>query len=132
MPKLSDPKLAIKVSSGSPDATVTASVDVSFSDTEKTLIKLLNLKYRLTCRIRGADSGLQGGDNALFTLGNVSVDSDRNNVSFERIVSRDRLDEDNVGQDEVYARFFCTPPENTGIALTPAKTVDSPEVHGSF
>jgi hypothetical protein len=132
MPTLSDPKLAIKVASGSPDATVTASVDVSFSETEKKLIQLLSLNYRVTCRIRAADSGLTGSDNALFTLGNVTVNSNRNNIPFARTVSRDLLDEDVVGEDEVYARFWCTPPANTGLALTAARTVDSPEIHGSF
>ena len=132
MPTLSDPHLAIKVASGSPDATVTASVDVSFSEIEERLIQLLALNYRVTCRIRGADSGFTGSDNALFTLGNVSVNSDRNNIQFARTVSRDMLDEDSIGEDEVYARFWCTPPANTGLALTAASTIDSPEVHGSF
>ena len=132
MPKLSDPKLSIRVASGSPDATVTASVDVSFSATEKTLISLLSLNYKVTCRIRAADSGLTGSDNALFTLGNVMVNSDRNNIPFSRVVFRDRLDEDVVGEDEVYARFSCVPPADTGLALTPAATVDSDEISGSF
>jgi hypothetical protein len=132
MPTLSDPRLNIAVQSGSPNATVTASVDVSFSPTEKTLISLLSLNYKLTCRIRGADSGLTGKDNALFTLGNVTVNSDRNNVQFSRVVSRDSLDEDTGSNDEVYARFFCTPPPDTGLALTSARTVDSREISGSF
>jgi hypothetical protein len=129
MPKLSDPKLEIEVTSGSPNAAVTASVDVSFSSTEKQLIDFFKLKYKLTCRIRAADIG---NDNALFTLGNVEVTSDRNDVRFSRIVSRDALDEDNIGQDEVYARFWCTPPTDTGLLLAAAKTVDSPEVSGSW
>lgn len=132
MPKLTDPKLSIKVAAGSPDATVTASVDVSFSESEKTLIKLLSLNYKLTCRIRGADSGLTGGDNALFTLGNVSVSDSGNNISFTRVVSRDRLDEDSGSKDEVYARFFCTPPSDTGLALTAADPINSVEISGSF
>lgn len=132
MPTLSDPKLNITVASGTPNATVTASVDVSFSATEKTLIQLLSLNYKVTCRIRGADSGFTGGDNALFTLGNVMVNSDRNNISFSRVVNRDMLDEDTGSKDEVYARFFCTPPADTGLALTSAKTVDSREISGSF
>ncbi len=94
MPTLSDPRLGITVASGTPNATVTASVDVSFSATEKTLISLLSLSYKVTCRIRGADSGLTGGDNALFTLGNVMVHNDRNNIPFTRVVNRDMLDED--------------------------------------
>lgn len=130
MPTLSDPKLTIKVASGSPEATVTASVDVSFSQTEKTLIDLLSLRYKVTCRIRGADS--PDPDNALFTLGNVRVDADQNNIEFSRVVSRDKLDEDTVSKDEVYARFWCEPPADTGLQLTSARTVDSPEISGSF
>ncbi len=135
MPTLSDPRLSITVASGTPNATVTASCDVRFSDIEKLLIQLLQgkLHYRLTCRIRGADSGLLGPDNALFTLGNVdNIVGDRQNVTFTRTVNRDMLDEDSVGEDEVYARFWCTPPSGTGLPLEPAKTIDSREVHGSF
>jgi hypothetical protein len=132
MPTLSDPRLSITVASGTPNATVTASVDVSFSDFEKTLIQLLSLNYKVTCRIRGADSFLTGGDNALFTLGNVMVNDDRNNIPFSRIVNRDMLDEDTGSRDEVYARFFCTPPANTGLALDSADPINSPEVSGSF
>jgi hypothetical protein len=132
MPTLSDPHLSILVSSGSPNATVTATVDVAFSATEETLIRLLSLNYKVTCRIRGADSFLTGGDNALFTLGNVMVNSDRNNISFSRVVSRDLLDEDTGSRDEVYARFFCTPPTDTGLALTAATPINSPEVSGSY
>jgi hypothetical protein len=132
MPTLSDPRLSIQVSSGSPDATVDASVDVSFSEIEKTLISLLRLNYKVTCRIRGADGFLTGGDNALFTLGNVTVNSDQNNLSFSRVVSRDMLDEDTGTRDEVYARFFCAPPTDTGLALTAATPINSPEISGSF
>jgi hypothetical protein len=131
MPTLSDPHMEVTVASGSPDATVTARVDVSFSAFEKVLISIFEqngtpLLYRVTCRIRGAD-GFANADNALFTLGNVSVNTDRNNIPFERVVSRDLLDEDsgsgpfsNGPGDEVYARFWCTPPSNTGFALTEA------------
>ena len=112
--------------------TVTASVDVSFSAIEKTLISLLSLQYKATCRIRGADGGLTGGDNALFTLGNVMVNDDTNNIPFSRVVNRDKLDEDTGSNDEVYARFWCEPPADTGLALTSAKTVDSREESGSF
>ncbi len=132
MSKLSDPKLNITVVAGSPNATVTASCDVSFSATEKTLIQLLGLNYKVTCRIRGADGGFTGKDNALFTLGNTSVNQDRNNLSFTRVVSRDMLDEDTGSKDEVYAKFWCEPPPNTGINLTSAPTITSPEVSGSF
>jgi hypothetical protein len=143
MPTLSDPHMEIKVASGSSDATVTARVNVSFSAFEKVLIGVFEqaetpLLYRVTCRIRGAD-GFANPDNALFTLGNVWVNTDSNNIPFERVVSRDRLDEDsgsgpfsNGPGDEVYARFWCTPPSNTGFALTEATPINSPEVHGSF
>lgn len=132
MPKLSDPKLNITVVAGSPDATVDASVDVSFSEIEKNLIKLLGLEYKVTCRIRGADDGFTGKDNALFTLGNVCVNSNRNNIPFKRVVSRDKLDEDTGTKDEVYARFWCTPPADAGLVLSEAKTVDSAQISGSF
>jgi hypothetical protein len=98
-PRLSDPRLAIKVASGSPDAKVTASVDVSFSAQEKALIDLSEqsgapLRYRVTCRIRGRNNPIVEPDQALFTLGNVTVHTDRNDIPFERVVSRDMLDED--------------------------------------
>jgi len=143
MPVLSDPHLHIEVSSGSSDAKVTASVDVTFSPQELALINLFEqagapLRYKVTCRIRGAD-GFANPDNALFTLGNVMVHTNRNNIPFLRVVHRDLLDEDsgsgpfsNGPGDEVYARFWCTAPTNTGLALADAHTVDSPEVPGSF
>jgi hypothetical protein len=94
MPRLSDPRLAIKVASGSPNAIVTASVDVSFSAQERALIDLFEqagtpLRYRVTCRIRGANNPIQEPDQALFTLGNVTVHTDRNDIPFERVVSSD-------------------------------------------
>jgi hypothetical protein len=141
MPTLSDARLAIKIASGSSNATVTASVDVSFSAQEKALIKLFEqagapLRYRVTCRIRGADS--PDPDNALFTLGSESVNTDRNNIPFEKVVSLSSLDEDSgtffgiADGDEVYARFTCTPPANTGLSLTAATPLKSHEIHGSF
>src|SRR5688500_9265348 len=99
MPTLSDPKLAITVATGSGNATVTASVDVSFSADEKFWIGLVpNLDYIVTCKALGADTG--SPDNNLFQVGFARITDDQDDLTFTRLVAKSELDEDNPGDDE--------------------------------
>src|SRR5262245_33744192 len=104
MPTLSNPTLVIKLIAGTSKVDVTATVKVSFSTTEETLIKLLSLRYSLKCKIWGSDSGFNGEDDALFSIASQSVNSDGTHT-FKRQVDTSSLDEDWEGNDEIYARF---------------------------
>ncbi|HEX2160012.1 MAG TPA: hypothetical protein VHS79_23980, partial [Actinomycetes bacterium] len=103
MPTLSDPKLAITVATGSGNATVTVSVDVSFTQGEKSLMGVFpDLDYIVTCKAIGADSG--SDDDNLFQVGSARIRDDQNDLTFSRLVAKSELDEDNPGDDEIYAR----------------------------
>lgn len=131
MPTLSNPTLSLKLVAGTSKVDVTGSVKVSFSPTEETLIKLLALQYSLKCKIWASDSGFNGGDDPLFSIASQTVNSDGTHT-FKRTVDRSQLDEDWEGNDEVYARYRCTPPSNTGIALTSATPANSAVITGNF
>jgi len=104
MPTLSNPKLKIEIVSGSNTAKATAQVTVNFHPQEETNIKILGLKCRLACRVWGEDSGFNGGDDSLFALATKTITKD-GTYTFVRTVSRDTLDEDWEGNDELYAKF---------------------------
>jgi hypothetical protein len=131
MPSLSNPTLSLKLVAGTSKVDVTGSVKVSFSPTEETLIKLLSLKYSLKCRIWAEDSGFNGENDPLFSISSQTVNADGTHT-FKRTVDRSSLDEDWEGNDEVFARYLCTPPSNTGIALTSAPPVRSGTITGNF
>ncbi len=131
MPTLSDPKLAITVATGSGNATVTVSVDVSFTQGEKSLMGVFpDLDYIVTCKAIGADSG--SDDDNLFQVGSARIRDDQNDLTFSRLVAKSELDEDNPGDDEIYARFTCVPNPEFPLEVKPAEPVNSAEVHGSF
>jgi hypothetical protein len=129
MPTLSDPKLTITVDTGE-QATVTASVDVFFSEEEKQLIAFLPfINYLVTCKIWGADPVF---DDGLFQLGNATIRDDQDDLTFSSVVSKEALDEDNDGgDDEIYAEFTCVPGDSP-LDLKSATPVKSLEVTGSF
>ena len=131
MPTLSSPTLSIKLIAGTSNVEVTGTVRVAFSATEKALVKLLSLKYSLSCKIWGADSGFNGEDDSLFSIASQSVDSDGTHT-FKRTVNKSSLDEDWEGNDEIYARYRCTPPSDSGLVLAAATPKNSPTITGNF
>ncbi|MDA7417016.1 hypothetical protein PGB34_11620 [Xenophilus arseniciresistens] len=128
MPTLSNPNLRITLISGTSKAKVDATVRVNFDAFEEALIKQLGLKFRLGCRIWGEDSGLTGADDSLFSIASQTVTAD-GNFAFSRTVDRDSLDEDWVGNDEIYARFSC---QSTTPSFPLAASVRSAAVTGDF
>ncbi len=131
MPTLSDPKLAITVATGSGNATVTVSVDVSFTQGEKSLMGVFpDLDYIVTCKALGADT--VGDDDNLFQVGFAQIRDDQDDLTFSRLVAKSELDEDSPGDDEIYARFTCVGNPNFPLPVKSAEPVKSSEVHGSF
>lgn len=82
---------------------VTAKVKVSFNPFEEYMIKN-GLQVAVSCRMWGEDSGFNGADDNLFSMGSKRVAAD-GNVEFVRNVAKSWLDEDWEGKDEIYARF---------------------------
>jgi len=129
MPTLSNPTLKIELVSGTTQVKVTASVRATFDAVEENFIKLLGLKFRLKCNILGADSGLNGADDALFSIASKTILED-GSFTFTRTVNRSSLDEDWEGNDEIYAKFrLASTTASLPLAATPVK---SPTITGNF
>jgi len=128
MASLSQPHLSIKLLSGTSNAEVTATVNVSLTQFELNLVKNLGLKFKLRCQLRGADSGFNGADDDLFTYTGKSILAGGTST-FKATMSRNTLDEDWVGDDEVYARFTLQSAEPIFPLVL---TTDSPIITGSF
>ena len=127
MPAVSTPKLTIKLVSGSSNAEVTATVKAAFTAFDKALIKL-GLTFRMKCKLWGADSGFNGDNDDLFSFTNQLVTSD-GTVTFKQTIPRAVLDEDWIGNDEIFARFTLQSRE----AIVPfSVSTDSPEISGDF
>ncbi|HEY9430195.1 MAG TPA: hypothetical protein VI260_01770 [Blastocatellia bacterium] len=105
MQTLSNPKLKVELISGTSNVHVTATVNVSFNEFEKNLIKLLGLKFRLRCRLRGSDGLFKGPDDDLFLFPNKTIIADGTST-FTATMNRNVLDEDDIDNDEVYAHFI--------------------------
>lgn len=104
MPTLSNPKLQLQSTAGSGLVKVTTSVIVKFNDSEEHIIKCLNLKFKLACRIWSEDDVFNGGDDPMFALSTKTITKD-GTYTFERTVPTSMLDEDWEGNDEFYAKF---------------------------
>ncbi len=94
-------------------AKVTVKCNVKFTPVELCQMKSCGGRwFKLKCQLWGADSGLNFGDDPLFTFPSVlffpdptpTADESR---SFEAIVGEGVLDED-LGTDEVYAKLTLT------------------------
>lgn len=103
MASLTNPSLKIELISGTNNAKVTGTIKVGFTAFEKFNIEH-GVRFRLYCRLVGDDAGFNGGDDDLYlyprktlTAGGV--------YTFAKTLSRNTLDEDSIGEDEVYARF---------------------------
>jgi hypothetical protein len=84
---------------------------VNFTGTELCLMRSCpeQRMFKLKCQLWGADSGLTGADDQLYTYGNVyyfpdSTPSGGESRSFDVTVGEGLLDED-WGTDEVYGRL---------------------------
>jgi hypothetical protein len=129
MPVLSNPSLRLELVSGTSDVKVTAAVRVKFDPVEEAFIKLLGLKFKLRCNVRGEDGGFNGPDDALFSIASKIIVKD-DTYTFMRKVNRDSLDEDWEGNDEIYARFrLASTTPSLPMAAVP---VDSPTITGNF
>jgi hypothetical protein len=126
MPALTNAKLKIETLSGSNTAKVTALVTVNFHPQEENYIKILGLKCRLRCRVWSEDGGLNGDDDPLFNLPTKTITKD-GTYTFERTVSRDVLDEDWEGNDEIYARFKLN-----AVAFPMAAGVKTATITGNY
>ena len=126
MPVLSNPKLSIQVASGTNQRKVTATVTVSFSTVEENIIKVLGLVPKLSCRVWGEDGGFNGDDDHLFSYNTKTITKD-GTYTFMGTVNKAVLDEDNVGNDEIYAKFGLSTPSFPMSAAT-----RSPTINGDF
>jgi len=124
---LLNPTLTIKLVAGTNSADVTATVTTKLTDFEKVLVKE-GLRFRLKCKLRGEDSGFNGSDDDVFSFPSKTIAASGLSTFTHRI-SRDTLDEDWEGNDEIYARF-------TLQSLEPifpfVKTKDSAVITGNF
>lgn len=126
MPALTNPKLKIQTISGSNNAKVTAEVTVNFHPQEETNIKILGLKCRLRCRVWAEDGGFNGDDDPLFSMSTKTITKD-GTYTFERTVSRDTLDEDWEGNDEIYAKFALN-----AVAFPMAASTKTSTITGNY
>ena len=85
MATLSSPSLSV-VSQGGDVVKVTTKVNVTFNQFEKFMIGQ-GLSVTVACRMWGEDSGINGGDDNLFSMGTKPVSS-TGTVQFTRNVPR--------------------------------------------
>lgn len=128
MAQMSNPTLKIQLISGTSNADVTASVRVSLDSTEESLVKLVGLKFKLRCRLWGED-GLLNSDDVIYSFPAKTVVAD-GTYTFHKTISRDTLDEDWEGNDEVYAKFSIT--SSSPIFPLSVPPMQSPTIHGNF
>lgn len=128
MPTVAKPHLTIKLISGTNNVEIAVTTNVTLDSTDLFLVKNAGLRFKLRGKMRGEDSGLNGGDDDLFNLPSHGV-MESGTVTTKKTVSRDSLDEDWEGNDEVYARM-------TLVSLAPifpfSKSRDSAVITGNF
>jgi len=115
MPTLSTkPKLTVKKTSSDEMWEVVVKGEIKFNKDEINAMKN-GRRYKLRCKLRGSDGGLNGGDDYLFTLEPKRYPKDGQDAqdhyqyAFDQPVSADYLDEDSSvlgfgGGDEIYAK----------------------------
>jgi hypothetical protein len=114
MPKIQNPKLAIKHIKEKSLAECTVTCQIFFFPDELEFMKNNPLtKYNLKCRLLGDDSGPgKGGDDVLWVFNKVLSYPDKTptqieNAEFSAVLGDDQLDEDGVyrPQDEIYGKL---------------------------
>ena len=126
MATLSSPSLSV-VSQGGDVVKVTTKVNVTFNQFEKFMIGQ-GLSVTVACRMWGEDSGINGGDDNLFSMDTKPVSS-TGTVQFTRNVAKSWLDEDWEGKDEIYARFNLA---SASPGIIPSVTTRSATKVGSY
>jgi hypothetical protein len=127
MPSIKTPRFSVRLLAGSSNVEVSASIDAAFTPFDKALIKL-GLTFRMKCKLWGADSGLNGADDELFTFTNQLVTKD-GTVKFKEIIPSSTLDEDWNSDDDIFARFTLQSRE----AIIPfSVSLNSAQIHGDF
>jgi len=118
--------MKIVATAGSPTLKITTSVTVKFSAAEENIINCNSLKFKLKSRIWGEDDDFNGGNDPLFWLPTKTITKE-GTYTFVRNVHHGMLDEDSVGDDEVYARFFLQ-----AVAFPMSAATRSPTQEGNY
>ena len=127
MPTMSNPKLVVQLASGTNQRKVTATVTVNFNTVEENMIKVLGLAPRLGCKVYGEDGGIfTGPDDLLFSYTTKTITKD-GTYTFSGTVNKSVLDEDTIGNDEVYAKFALSTP-----SFPMSASAKSPTISGDF
>lgn len=133
MATITNAKLSIRHDHTKKLAHVSVTCDVNFTALELCQMKSCRegRHFKLKCQLWGADSGLTGADDFLYTFGNAfyfpdSTPSATESRQFEVTLGEGVLDED-WGQDEVYGKLMLT---NLTSAVQVAKKTN--QVHHSF
>ena len=119
MPTITNRKLTITHDHVKKTANVTARCDVNFNAGEVALMGTAPSAhwFKLKCQLWGADSGLTGSDDYLYTFGTAKYfpagapKTKYNNVEFVVTLGEGVLNEDDITggfTDEVYAKFILT------------------------
>lgn len=130
MATITSAKLSISRDRTKKTATPTVTCGVSFTPFEINQMQQ-GLRFRLRCQLWGADSGLTGGDDLLFTYPNLKFFPDSSptsteEVTFSAVVGEGVLDED-LGTDEIFGKLILT----NEFTLNEVKK-NTPEVTGDF
>ncbi len=130
MATITNANLTINHNHAAKTGKVLVKCDVNFTAFEINEMKE-GLKFKLICQLWGADSGLNGADDYLYTMPTAKFFPDATpttteKVTFEATVGEGLLNED-TGTDEVYAKLRLT---NLYTLITVNK--NSNEVSHSF
>jgi len=120
MPTLTDRKLTINHDHTKKTAKVAARCDVNFNAAEVALMSTAPSAkwFKLKCQLWGADSGITGSDDFLYTISDIKYFPSGapralyNNVEFTVTLGEGVLNEDDITggfTDEIYAKFLLTP-----------------------
>lgn len=109
MATITDAKISISHDHTKKTARPIVTCKVNFTPYEMSQMKL-GLQFKLVCKLWGADSGLTGSDDFLFTYGTPKYFPDvtpnaTENVNFDTVLGEGVLDED-WGVDEVYGKLY--------------------------
>ncbi|MEO8482750.1 MAG: hypothetical protein ABI634_11105 [Acidobacteriota bacterium] len=133
MASITNATLAIQHDHSKKLANVTVKCDVNFTALELCQMKSCRegRHFKLKCQLWGADSGLTGADDFLYTFGNAFYFPDTTPAATEQrtftvTLGEGVLDED-WGEDEVYGKLLLT---NLTSSAQIAKKTN--EVHHSF
>lgn len=111
MATITNANLTINHNHASKTGKVLVKCNVNFTAFEINQMKA-GLRFKLICQLWGADSGLTGADDFLYTIPTAKYFPDATpaateNVAFEVTVGEGLLNED-TGTDEVYAKLKLT------------------------